>query len=145
MGFPNRSLAGMIAALDMARQVGLVEIDRPQISRRVALRFVVEVRRARMTALAAGGHRPGAQARAELDHGDEAVAAGAVPAPRAWISARGEGSERAPAGRGERHGDAGPVVGEGLDDRRVVALEAVHLAPTNAPTAPLPLEAIQRA
>src|SRR5205085_9256368 len=90
---PTPSLAGMVGAFSVTREVRLVEIDRPQIPRCIALGLVVEMGRVRMAALAAGGDRPGAQPRAEFDDGDEAVAAGAVPAPRARPGPRREGGQ----------------------------------------------------
>ena len=68
----------MVFPLDVALQLGGIEIHFAQIAGAVALGLIVEVRRAGIAALAAGRHGPGADAVAELDHGDEAVAAGPV-------------------------------------------------------------------
>src|SRR4051794_15205277 len=104
------------------------------------------MRIAGMAAFAAGGDRPGADARAELDDRDEAVAAGPVPATRAGIGTRGEGGERAPARIAERHRDARGIVVEALiGDRVVERLEAIALAPGHAPPAPVPLQPSDRA
>src|ERR1051325_5709555 len=100
---------------------------------------------ARMAAFAAGGDRPGAQPRAELDHRNEAVAVGSVPAPGARISVGAERGERTPARGGEGDRDARTRVGEGLHDRSVVALEPVDLAPGRPPAAPFALEPIESA
>src|SRR4051812_33639606 len=125
----------------MARQLLSVEINRAEVAAGVALGLVVEMAVAGMAAFAAGGDRPGADAGAEFDHGDEAVAAGPVPAPGAGIGARGEGGERAPAGGGEGDRDAWAVVVEVLvGDCVVEPLEAVDLAPAHAPAAPVALE-----
>jgi hypothetical protein len=51
-----------------------------------------------MAAFAAGGDGAGADFVAELDDGDEAVAAGAVPLLRSGIGLRAEGGERSPDG-----------------------------------------------
>src|SRR5690606_2100197 len=99
-----RSLARAIGARGVTGQVFRVEVDRAEIAAGIAFGLVIEMGRGRIAALPAGADRPGAQAGTEFDDGDEAVAAGAVPAPRAGISARAERSERAPAGGGEGHG-----------------------------------------
>src|ERR1019366_1193415 len=66
----------MVFPLRMSLELIAVEVDLAQLSGAVALGLIVEVRGSRMAALAAGRHGPGAHAFAELDHGDEAVAAG---------------------------------------------------------------------
>src|SRR4029077_11682954 len=93
----RESLAGMVLPFDVRLYLRLVEVDLTQIAAGVARRLIVEVRRLRIAALAAGGHRPRAQAVAELDDGDEAVAAGAVHLLRPLVGARAERGERAPA------------------------------------------------
>src|SRR5690348_9667663 len=104
----------------MAGELVGVEVDRPEVARRVAPRLIAEMARRRVAALAAGSDRPGAHPRPELDDRDEAVAAGAVPAARARIGTGGEGGEASPARPGEGDGDAGPAVVEILADRAVV-------------------------
>ena len=75
----------MILALGVPFELRAVEVDLAQVAGRVALGLVVEVRRRGIAALAAGRDGPGAHLVAELDHRDEAVAAGAVPLLRARI------------------------------------------------------------
>ena len=81
-----------VPPLDMAGELVGVEIDRAQIAGGVALRLIGEMRRARVAAFAARGDRDRADARAEFDHRDEAVAAGAVLAlacpDRSWRRTR---------------------------------------------------------
>jgi hypothetical protein len=88
-------------------QLVRVEIDLAQIAGRVALGLVVEVRRARVAALAAGADGAGADAGAELDGSDEAVAAQAVIALGPVLPARAERGERAPGAGGEADGMLG--------------------------------------
>src|SRR5688572_4663425 len=102
------------------------------------------MRRGRVAALTAGGDSAGFHAVAELDDGDEAVAARAVPALAALEGPRPERGERAPARRGEAHGQARRCVAERVHDRRADALEAVDLAPRRAPAAEVLLEPCRR-
>src|SRR5205823_6642042 len=113
-----------------------IEVDLPQVARRVALCLVVEVLRLRIAALATGAH--GARPHAvlpELHHGDEAVAARAVPLLGAGVLPGAERRERAPPRRRERHRDARPRVAERLHDVAREALEAVDLPPRRPPRA----------
>src|SRR5687768_10185905 len=119
-----------------------MEIDLAQVAARIALGLVVEVGRARISALASCRDRPRPYPIAELDDGDKAVAAGPVPAARAGIGSRAERGERSPAGRDERNRQARRRVRERLDDRAAEPLEAVDLAPGRAPAAELALEPI---
>src|SRR5690606_14440990 len=121
------------------------EVHLAQVAGAVTLGLVVEVRRRRVAAFAARGHRARADLVAELHRGNEAVAAGAVVALRARPAMRAERGQRAPARRGERHRDARPGVVEHLHDRAVVALVAVDLAPGRAPAAEILLQAFDRA
>jgi hypothetical protein len=101
----------------------------------VALRLVVEVRRRGVAALSASEQAHGAYTRAELDHGDEAVAAGAEDALGRLLGARAEGGERAPVSGGHGHRQAGPLVVEARVDGAVKPLEAVDLSPRCVPAA----------
>ena len=56
------SLPRVVLALGVPLQLGAIEVHVAQIARRVALRLIVEVRRRRIAALAAGGDRPRAHA-----------------------------------------------------------------------------------
>src|SRR5512138_3449462 len=89
----DRSLSRVVLPLDMAFQLVRVEIDVAQRTGRVPARLVPEMRRRGVAALAAGADGFGAHARAELDHRDEAVAAGAVHLLRARIRACAERGE----------------------------------------------------
>src|SRR2546423_344840 len=105
-----------------------IEVDLAKVARGVALRLVVEMLRRRITAFAAGGHRAGVDAvLAELDDGDEAVAARAVHPLGPRIRPRAERGERTPSSRREHHRNARLAVVELLHDAAVVALEAIDL------------------
>src|SRR5690606_6794952 len=95
-----------VAAFDVSLEFARLEIHLAQVARAVALGLVVEVRRSRIAAFAAGGDRARGHLVAELHRGDEAVAAGAVVALRAGPAMRAERRQRAPARGGERHRDA---------------------------------------
>src|ERR1017187_3983231 len=123
----------MVFPLRVFLELLAVEVDLAQFARAVAFGLIVEVRGSRMAALTAGRHRPGAHTFAELDHGDEAVAAGAIPLFGARVGARGERSQRSPLRGGEAHGDARPRVVERLDDVAGEALESIDLAPWRLP------------
>src|SRR2546423_12715728 len=82
--------ARVILTLDVSPELRWIEVDFAQIPRRVALRLVVEMWRLRMPTLATGGHGNSAHAVPELDDGDEAVAARAVPLLRVGIRPRPE-------------------------------------------------------
>src|SRR5438270_11705573 len=84
-----------------------IEIDFAQIARCITLRCVVEVRRCGIAALPAGGDRPRVDpVWTEFDHGDEAVAVGAVPPLGPRLLGCAERGERAPAVGCEPDGDA---------------------------------------
>src|SRR5690606_11835491 len=89
--------AGVVDAFDVSLELVRPEVDLAQVARAVAFGLVVEVGRIGMAAGAAGGDRAGAHPLAELDHGDEAVAVGAVVTLRARVTARAERGQRAPA------------------------------------------------
>src|SRR5690348_14556675 len=91
------SRTGVIDPFGMSLELLGPVVDRAQVAGGVAFGFVVEVRRVRVTAFAAGGDRAGVHFRAELHHCDEAVAAGAVVAFRARPAVRAERGQRAPA------------------------------------------------
>src|SRR3954462_10592460 len=93
-----------------------------------------------MATLAAGSDGNGADARAELDHRDEAVAARPVPALRTRIRPRAERGQGAPAGGGEADRNARAGIAERLDDVAGQALEAGDLAPGRAPASELALQ-----
>src|SRR5206468_1410070 len=86
----GESLAGMVLPVDVVLEVGTVEVDVAQIAGTVPFGLIVEVRRRRIAALATGGDSLCAYFFSELDHGDEAVAAGAVPFLCPWVGARSE-------------------------------------------------------
>src|ERR1700729_411068 len=91
------SQARVIDALDMPLELLGPEIDGAQVAGRVAFGLVVEMWRIRMAALATGSDRARTNLVAELDHRDEAVAAGTVVALRSRPTVRAERGERAPA------------------------------------------------
>src|SRR5436305_8752859 len=72
-------LSRMIRPLGVPFQLRRIEIDLSQISARIASCFIVEVRRIRISALAAGGHSSSADARSEFDRRHETVPVVAVP------------------------------------------------------------------
>src|SRR5687768_3796956 len=78
-----------------------MEIDLPRPAGGVAHRLVDEMERRRIAALPADLDRVGPDSRPELDQGDEAVAAGAVPALAAIPGRRSERRERAEIAGGE--------------------------------------------
>src|ERR1035437_9542700 len=96
----------MVFPLRVSLERLAVEVDLAQLAGAVALGLIVEMRGRRMAALAAGRHGPGAHALAEFDHGDEAVAVGAIPLPGARVGARGEGCQRSPLRSREADGSA---------------------------------------
>src|SRR5262245_56090640 len=113
---PFTSLAGVVRPLGVRPELRGIEVDFAQVAGRVALGLVVEVLRRGVAALAAGRDRAGAHAvRAELDDGDEAVAAGAVHPLRPRIGPRAERRERSPGRRREADRDARLAVVERLD------------------------------
>src|ERR1035438_6069919 len=119
----------MVFPLRVSLELLAVEVDLAQFTCAIAFRLIVEVRGTRMAALAADRHGPGAHALAELDHGDETVAAGAIPLFGARVGASGERSQRSPLPGGEADGNARPRVVERLDDVAGEALESIDLAP----------------
>src|SRR5439155_23973917 len=106
----------MVFALGVTLQLVAIEIHVAQVAGGIPRRLVAEVRRRRAAALAAGADCFCADAIAELDDGDEAVAAGAVHLLRARIRARAERRERSPPRRGEADRSARFAVIELLDD-----------------------------
>src|SRR5207342_67900 len=138
------SLAWVVRPFDMRLQFVGPEVDGAQVARRVALGFVVEVRRLRIAALAADGDRARADLLPELDDGDEAVAAGAVVPLGARPSMGAERRERAPARGDEGYRDAWLGIIEHLGDRAVDALEAVDFAPRHTPVAEVLLQPVGR-
>src|SRR5205809_663362 len=78
----------------MAVELFPVEVDLAKVAVRVALGLVPEVLRTGVAAFSPRGHRSRAHTVfPELDHGDEAVPAGAVPFLRARVGLRGEAGE----------------------------------------------------
>src|SRR5437870_1679895 len=114
----------MILALDMALQLGTIEVHVSQIARAVPRGLIVEVRRRRVAALAAGCDRPGPHAIAEFDDSHEAVPARPVHLLGPLVRARAEGRQRAPPRGGEADRDAQAGVVERLDDVAGEALES---------------------
>src|SRR5450759_1806987 len=124
---------GMVFPLGVSPELRAVEVDLAQFARAVPLGLIVEVRGCRMAALSACRHGPGPHAVAELDHGDEAVAAGAIPLLRARVGACRERGQRSPLRGREADGDAGSRVVERLDDIAGEALESIDVAPWRLP------------
>src|SRR5947209_14473869 len=106
----------MVLTLDMLLDIGPVEIHVAKIAGRVPLGLIAEVLRRRIAALAAGAHRPRADAVAELDHRDEAVPGGAVHLLRAGIGPRTERRQRSPPRRCEADRNARLAIVERLHD-----------------------------
>src|SRR6185312_139288 len=134
----------MIHPLRMPLQLRWIVVDRSQITGRIPLRFVVEMRRARMAALATCRDRDRSHAVAKLDYRHKAVAAGAVPLFGSRIRARTERSQRAPQRRREADRDAWLGVVELLLDVTVVALVAVDVAPRRLPRSKIRCELVGR-
>src|SRR2546425_8304065 len=99
---------GMVFALGVPFELRSIEIDVPEIARRVADGLVIEVRRTGMTTLPTRGHRFRPHAVAELHDRDEAVAVGPIPLLRSRIGAGAECGQRSPARRRERYRQAPP-------------------------------------
>src|ERR1035437_8404739 len=130
---PDPSASRMILPLRVSLELIAVEVDLAQFSRAVPLGLIVEVRGRRIAALSACRHGPGPHAVAELDHGAEAFAAGAIPLLRAPVRARRERSQRSPLRGGEANGNARSRIVERLDDVAGEALEAIDVAPRRLP------------
>src|SRR3954451_18322247 len=122
----------MVIPLDVLLDVVAIEPDVTEIAGRVALGLIAEVLRIRIAALPARGDRPRADAVAELDNGDEAVAAGAVHL-LGPVGPGAKGRQRAPPGRGEADWNAPLAIVERLDDVAVEALVAVDFTPWDLP------------
>src|SRR4051812_3988122 len=122
----------MVVPLDVLLDVVAIEPDVTEIAGRVALGLIAEVLRFRVAAFAACGDRSRADAVAELDNGDEAVAGGAVHLLRP-VGARAKGRQRAPPGGGEADWNAPLAIVERLDDVAVDALVAVDFTPWDLP------------
>src|SRR6266571_8813507 len=97
-----------------------------------------------MAAFAARGDSLGMNCLAELDDGDEAVAAGAVDFPRAFVRPRGEGCERAPGRRRKFYGDTWPSISERVDDVVSQSLEPIDVAPRCLPFSEISCELVGR-
>src|ERR1022692_450813 len=123
----------MVFPLRVSLELLAVEVDLAQLADAIAFGLIIEVRGRWMAALAADRHGPGAHAFAELHHGDEAVAAGAIPLFGARVGARGERSQRPPLRGGEADGNARRRVVERLDELAGEALESIDLAPWRLP------------
>src|ERR1019366_7745074 len=121
-----------------------VEVSLAQFARAVALGLIVEVRRRRIAALDAGGDGPGAHAVAELDYGDETVAAGAIPLLGARVGARRERGERSPLSRGEADGNARSGVVDRLNNVAGGALDPIDAAPGRPPASKMGGEPVRR-
>src|SRR4029450_6708972 len=94
-----RSVARMVAALRVSLELLRIVVDVAQVAGAVAQDLIVEMRRRRVAALAAGSDCFRVHALAEFDGRDEAVAARAVELLHAAEYTRSvlEGGERAPA------------------------------------------------
>src|ERR1035437_10135468 len=124
----------MILPLRMSLELIAVKVGLSQVARSVPLGLIVEVRGRRIAALSAGRHGPGPHAVAELHHGDEAVAAGAVPLLGPRVGARSERGQRSPLRGGEADGNTRSRVVERLHDVAGEALESIDIAPRRLPT-----------
>src|ERR1035441_9996113 len=124
----------MVFPLRVSLELLAVEVDLAQLAGAIAFGLIIEVRGRRMAALAADRHGPGAHAFAELHHGDETVAAGAIPLFGARVGARGERGQRSPLPGGEAYGNARLRVVERLDDVAGEALESIDRAPRRLPS-----------
>src|SRR5450759_3065933 len=124
---------GMILPLGVSLELRAVEIDLAQLASAVPPGLIVEVRGCRIAALSACRHGPGPHAVAELHHGDEAVAAGAIPLLRARVRARRERGQRSQLRGGEAKGNARSRIVERLDDVAGEALESIDVAPRRLP------------
>src|SRR5437660_8535482 len=69
----------MVLALGVPLELRPVEVDLSQVAGRVSPGLIVEVRGRRTAALASSGHGFSPNLLAKLDHGNEAVSAGAIP------------------------------------------------------------------
>src|SRR5579859_1134504 len=85
----------------MAGQFVGMEVDRPQFATGEPFSLVGEVRRAGVSAGAAGADREGSHPGPELNDRDEAVAARSVGLLRPGLARGGVGRQRAPLRRGE--------------------------------------------
>src|SRR4051794_1402912 len=125
----------MVRPLGVPLQLLAVEVHLAQVAGGVALRLVVEVLRRRIAALAAGRDRARAHPLAELDGGDEAIAADPIHLLRPRRRARAERGERSPSRRGEPDGNARTGIVEWLHDVAGEPLEAVDVPPRRLPRA----------
>src|SRR5579863_16752 len=130
----------MVLPFRVAFELVAIEVHFPQSAGAVALRFIVEVRGFRVSTFAAGGHCFRANAISELDHGDKAVSAGAIPLLRSRIRTGSERSERSPGRGSEFDRDAGTGVVKGLYDVPGEPLEPVDIAPGRLPGSEIGLE-----
>src|SRR5205823_2357554 len=102
----TRGLARRVRDNRVLRELSRIEVHLSQIARGIAFRLVVEMRALRVATFAAGCDRSRADAVTELNDGDEAVAARAVPLLRVGILTGRERRERSPLRRREHHRDA---------------------------------------
>src|SRR5712671_6548641 len=127
------AFAGMIHTLSVSLELCRIEVHVPEIAGAVALRLVVEVGRRRVAALSTRGDCPRTHAVTELDHRDEAVAAGAVPLLRSRIRARRKRRQRSPPRRRKWNRNARRRVVELGRDVVGDALEPVDHSPRRPP------------
>src|SRR4029077_12549129 len=106
----------MVFTLRVSLQLRTIEVDLAQFARAVSFGLIVEMRRCRMAALAAGRHGPGANFVAKLDYCNKAVPACAIPFFCSRVSTRSKRRQRAPHGRSESHRNARSCVAERLHD-----------------------------
>src|SRR6476620_4218651 len=130
----------MIHPLSVSFELRRIKVYLSEIPGAVAHGLVVEVRRRRIAALATRGDCSRAHAFTELDDGDEAVAAGAVPFLRSGIWAGSERCQRSPSRRGERNRNAWSCVVELRKDVVGDALESIDLSPRRLPATEILLE-----
>src|SRR5438046_1125051 len=125
----------MVFAFGVTLQLRRVEINFSQIAFAVSLCLIVKVRRRGIAALATRGHGDGFNRLAKLDHGDKAVATGAVNFLGSFVRPRAEGSQRTPNRRSKSHRNARPGVGKGMLDVIGQPLKSIYLAPWCLPFA----------
>src|SRR4051794_8634343 len=126
--------ARMVLTLGVTLKLRPIKVHIAQVPDAVALCFVGEVRRLRMSAFSTGSYGSGTHLVAELYYSNEAVAAGAVPLFGPWIWPCPEGGKRPPHGRREAdRGTRGRIV-ERLHYVAGEALKAIDVTPWSLPS-----------
>ena len=123
----------MVLALGVPLELRPVEVDLSQVAGRVSPGLIVEVRGRRTAALASSGHGFSPNLLAKLDHGNEAVSAGAIPllGPRVRVGTKG--GQGAPLRRSETDRKARRGIVERLHHLAGQTLESVDVTPWRLP------------